>query len=258
MKNTPQDPSRSSSDIRPDMTVSELVVQFPQMRLHLEKMGIDYCCGGKLPLSAAATQAGVEWSMMLAALKDVLVSEPKGHDNTDWNSVSLSLLVDHIVNTHHVFTKEQLPRLNDLGARVEKAHAAEHGEMLSHLRRVYGSLRDELGPHLMKEEQILFPAIKGIDAFMSGAGVRPVVHCSSVANPISQMEHEHESAGNALAELRQLTGNYQLPTDACQTFAALYEGLQVLEADLHEHIHLENNILYPKSIAQEQEMLKNT
>ena len=254
MKNRVQNPDTQDSVIHQDMTVGELVVQYPQMRLHLEKMGIDYCCGGKLPLSAAAKQAGVEWPILRAALKDVLTSEPKGRDNTDWNSVSLSVLVDHIVDTHHAFLKEQLPRLDQLGARVEKAHAAEHGEMLSHLRRVYGLLRNELEPHLMKEEQILFPTIKGIDAFMTGTGPRPVVHCGSVANPIAQMEHEHDTAGSALVDLRQVTANYQLPPDACQSFAALYDGLQALEADLHEHIHLENNILFPKSIAQEHEM----
>lgn len=257
MKNSSQNPNHPGIDIRPDMTVGELVVQFPQLRLRLEKMGIDYCCGGKLPLSTAAKQAGIDWPVLLAELKEVRVSDQKISGNTDWNRVSLSVLVDHIVDTHHAFLKEQLPRLDQLAARVEKAHAAEHGNMLSHLRRVYGSLRNELEPHLLKEEEILFPAIKGIDAFMTGSGTRPVVHCGSVANPIRQMEHEHDTAGNALVELRQLTDNYQLPPDACQSFAALYDGLQALEADLHEHIHLENNILFPKSIEQEEDWRRN-
>ena len=257
MKNSSPNPTHPAIDIRPDMTVGELVVHFPQMRLRLEKMGVDYCCGGKRSLSAAAKQAGVEWPVLLAALKETGISDQKISAHTDWNSVSLSVLVDHIVNTHHAFLKEQLPRLDQLGARVEKAHAAEHGNMLSHLRQVYGALRAELEPHLMKEEQILFPAITGIDAFMTGTGTRPVVHCGSVAHPIRQMEHEHDSAGNALADLRQTTANYQLPPDACQSFAALYDGLQALEADLHEHIHLENNILFPKSIEQEEIWLRN-
>lgn len=251
-----RNPDHQNIDIRPDMTVGDLVVQFPQLRLCLEKMGVDYCCGGKHPLSDAAQRAGVEWPVLLASLKNALASARQRSDDRDWNRASLSALVDHIVDQHHAFTKEQLPRLDELRARVEKAHAAQHGEMLGHVRREYGSLRAELEPHLMKEEQILFPAIKGIDAFMSGAGPKPFVHCGSIANPIRQMEHEHDGAGKALAEIRQVTGNYQLPSDACQTFAALYEGLQALEADLHEHIHLENNILYPKSMKQEAEMVK--
>ena len=255
MNEPTRNPDHPNIDIRPDMTVANLVIQFPQLRLSLEKMGIDYCCGGKHPLSDAAQRAGVEWPVLLTALKAALVSARKSSDNTDWNSAPLSVLVDHIIDKHHAFTKEQLPRLDILGARVEKAHAAQHGQMLSHLRRAYGALRAELEPHLMKEEQILFPAIKGLEVFMTGKGAKPAVHCGSIANPIGQMMHEHDVAGKELAELRQTTGNYQLPSDACQTFAALYEGLQALEADLHEHIHLENNILFPKSIAQEEDML---
>lgn len=98
--------------------------------------------------------------------------------------------------------------------------------------------------------------LKGIDAFMSGKAPRPVVHCGTIANPIRQMEAEHESAGSALVEMCRTTDDYQLPSDACQTFASFYEGLQALEDDLHQHIHLENNILYPKSMALEVEMAR--
>lgn len=127
--------------------------------------------------------------------------------------------------------------------------------MLSGVRKFYDLLHAELDGHLVKEEEILFPAIKGIDAFATGKGGRPVVHCGSVANPIAQMEAEHESAGSALVDIRRETDNYTLPSDACQTFAAFYEGMEALEADLHEHIHLENNILFPKSIQQEAEVI---
>lgn len=135
--------------------------------------------------------------------------------------------------------------------KVQKAHGERHGDMLQHLRRAFDALRGELEPHLMKEEQILFPATKGIDAFITEMGPRPEVHCGSVANPIRQMEYEHENAGTVLTEMRSLTDDYHLPEDACASFAALYDGLKVLEADLHEHIHLENNMLFPKSMEQE-------
>jgi len=123
--------------------------------------------------------------------------------------------------------------------------------MLRGVRKPYDLLHAELDGHLVKEEEILFPAIKEIDAFVTGKGERPFVHCGSVANPIAQMEAEHENAGSALVDIRRETDNYTLPADACQTFAAFYEGMEALEADLHEHIHLENNILFPKSIKQE-------
>lgn len=237
-----------------EMTVGDVVVKYPGLRQSLEKLGIDYCCGGKRPLTEAAKAAGVEWSKVEKTLVAALAAPPQRADTTDWNTVSLTVLTDHILDKHHVFTKEQLPRLDDLLARLQRAHADHHGKMLKVIRQAYEPLRAELDDHLMKEEQILFPAIKDIDAFMTGKGKRPVVHCGTIANPIAQMEAEHESAGNALVEIRQLTDDFTLPSDACQTFAAFYEGMEALEMDLHEHIHLENNILYPKSLKLEAEM----
>ena len=254
MKETKQEKSGQDSVIQEQTTVGELVVKHPGLRQSLERLGIDYCCGGKRPLIEAAKQAGVQWPTVLAALNAALAAPAKTANTIDWNTASLTVLTDHILDKHHVFTKEQLPRLDDLLARLQRAHAAHHGAMLNHIRQSYEPLRAELDSHLQKEEQILFPAIKDIDAFMTGKGQRPVIHCGSIANPIAQMEAEHESAGQALVEIRRSTDNYQLPADACQTFAAFYEGMEALEADLHEHIHLENNILYPKSLKQEEEM----
>lgn len=203
-----------------------------------------------MPLIEAVREAGLEWPTVLAALQAELRGE-RNATETDWSVASLTVLADHILDKHHAFMKEQLPRLDTLLARVQKAHGAKHGDVLDKLRRVFDSLRFEIDAHLLKEEQILFPAIKGIDAFLAGTGPRPVIHCGSIANPIRQMEHEHENAGDALAEMRRLTDDYHLPTDACPSFAALYDGLKAMEADLHEHIHLENNILYPESVKKE-------
>lgn len=232
------------------ITVGDLVLLHPQLRQSLEQLGLDYCCGGKKSLKIAAESAGVPWTTVEAVLNEALEKQPSA-SSRDWNTAPLSELADHIVNTHHAFMKEQLPRLDNLLAKVEKAHGERHGKMLTQLRRAYNSIRSELEAHLMKEEQILFPLIKETEAFGNGSGKKVVSHCGSVANPIQQMESEHDSAGNELAIMRKLTGGYQLPSDACQTFAALYEGLAAMEADLHEHIHLENNILFPKSVQQE-------
>lgn len=256
MKEMTRNSWEQDDDIRRDTTVGELVVRHPELRQSLETLGLDYCCGGKTPLSAAATEAGLAWSVVLNTLKEALASGTGAMESTDWNNARLDQLADHILETHHAFMKEQLPRLDSLLSKVQKAHGAHHGDMLGHLRRVFNSLRFEIENHLMKEEQILFPAIKDIDAFMAGTGERPVVHCGSIANPIRQMEHEHDRAGKALADMRRITGNYQLPSDACQSFVALYDGLKAMEADLHEHIHLENNILFPKSVRLEDGMNK--
>jgi len=247
---------RGGDDISANWTVAELVIKYPVLRETLEKLGVDYCCGGKKPLAAAVADAGHDWTTVRTELQQALASSADGTPPADWNTTALGALADHILEKHHVFTKTQLLRLDGLLAKVQNAHGAHHGAVLESLRSVFDDLRAELDAHLLKEEQILFPAIKGIDAFMSGRGERPAIHCGSVGHPIRQMEHEHDGAGRALAAMRRITANYRLPADACQTYCALYDGLQALEADLHEHIHLENNILFPRSVALEEDMVR--
>ncbi len=241
----------AAKTFRPEQTVAEILLRHPLVRARLEQLGVDYCCGGKKPLADAVKDAGLDLETVLADLEQTLRQMQTATPATDWTASTLTVLADHILETHHGFTKTQLSRIGVLLARVQNAHRDRHGAMLDSLKHAFDPLRAELEAHLMKEEQILFPAIKAIDAFISGRGRRPVIHCGSVANPIRQMENEHESAGEALAAMRRITGNYRMPADACQTFNALFDALQAVEADLHEHIHLENNILFPKSIAQE-------
>lgn len=237
----------TSAEIQEMQTVGDLVIQHPQLRSRLEQLGIDYCCGGKKPLVEAVQEAGLVWTTVLSDLHTELNREQNGLE-TDWNSVSLTVLANHIEKKHHTFMKEQLPRLDTLLARVQKAHGAKHGALLNELRRVFVSLRQEMEPHLIKEEQIIFPAIREIDAFVSGSELRPADDYGGIVHQILLMEREHVSAGNLLTEMRRLTGGYRLPGDACQSFTALYDGLRALESDLHEHIHLENNILFRKSV----------
>jgi len=176
----------------------------------------------------------------------------------DWYAAPLGELINHIVDTHHHYIKATaLPRLRSLVPTVLKAHGGQHGEMLHQLQDLYNSLDAELSSHLMKEEQVLFPYIRTIEAQSQKGATQPSSPCGScgacgtVRNPIQQMEHEHESAGQALARLREVTYDYALPVDACPTFVAMYKELQRMEADLHQHIHLENNILFPRAIELE-------
>ena len=244
----------AANSLRPEQTVAEIVLRHPRLRMRLEQLGVDYCCGGKKQLAHAVKDAGLDLKTVLADLEQALLRKQAAAPATDWTAVPLTVLADHILGTHHVFTKSQLARIGVLLTRVQNAHRSRHGAMLDSLSNAFDSLRAELEAHLMKEEQILFPAIKGIDGFLAGRGGRPVVHCGSIAHPIQQMEHEHDGAGAVLVSVRQITHNYSLPEDACETFKALYEALVALEADLHEHIHLENNILFPASVAQERQM----
>jgi regulator of cell morphogenesis and NO signaling len=169
----------------------------------------------------------------------------------DWYTAPLHELVDHILEVHHAYMKDTLPRIGELIQKVLHAHGAHHGEMLQRLQDLYQALAGELSGHLLKEEAILFPYIVAAEAHRHGGSARPAACFASVGNPIRQMEHEHESAGQTLAQIRKVTGDYSLPEDVCPTFRALYEELERMERDLHQHIHLENNILFPRAIAAE-------
>ena len=236
------------------MTVRDLVGRYPQTRPVFEEHGIDYCCGGGKCLADVANEHGLKLPALVDALEKTLQAEPGKAEATDkdWYAAPLGELVSHIVETHHGYMKTALPRLRSLVPTVLKAHAAHHGDVLRQVQDLFKALDAELSSHLMKEEQVLFPYIVAVDAHVREGAPKPQAPFGSARNPIRQMEHEHESAGEALAKLREVTNNYTLPPDACPTFRAMYEELQRMEADLHQHIHLENNILFPRAIELEQ------
>jgi regulator of cell morphogenesis and NO signaling len=240
-------------DIDATTIVKDVVVNHPETRQVLESLGIDYCCGGGNTLGAAVAAAGLELAGVISAVEQAVADAalPERAAERSWSDAALTELVDHIEQTHHVYTKESLSRLGDLFAKVLQAHGARHGDMLKPLQTTFAGLRDELEMHLMKEEQVLFPYIRAMETSLQQTGQVPPMHCGTVQNPIQQMVAEHEDAGDALARMRSLTDGYALPEDACASFGALFEGLQELEEDLHQHIHLENNILFPRSIAME-------
>ncbi len=245
-----------STYLTADTTVRDIVVEHPETRRILERLGIDYCCGGKTPLAQAAQQAGLSSDQVLAELDRVLEAGGDSDSAKDWTAASATELADHIERTHHVFMKEQLPRLVGLLDKTLRAHGPRHGDMLQQLQRRLIALRTDIELHLAKEERILFPFIRQIEAWQQGEGPVPEMHCGTVANPIGQMEFEHDQAGEILAQIRAITSDFRLPEDACETFRALYDGLREMESDLHEHIHLENNILFPKAIEVEAQTLR--
>jgi regulator of cell morphogenesis and NO signaling len=235
-------------DFSGDTAVKDIVVHHPETRTVLERLGVDYCCSGKIPLAQAAQEAGLSAEQVLADL-DQAVNAPQSNASAkDWTLTSLGELADHIERTHHAFMKAQLPRLVGLLDKTLQAHRHRYGEMLKQLKNALISLKTDIEMHLVKEEKILFPLIRQVDAYRQGQGPVPDVHCGTVAHPIQQMEYEHEQAGRFLDRIRTITSDFQLPDDACETFRALYDGLRDLESDLHEHIHLENNILFPKAV----------
>jgi regulator of cell morphogenesis and NO signaling len=163
-----------------------------------------------------------------------------------WSEAPLSELVDHILNEHHTYLRRELPRLTDLLDGLLEAHGAKHPELLE-CRNVFSSLRNEIESHMAKEEQVLFPMIRDLD----GASTLPDFHCGTLQNPIRVMEHEHEGALGALSRLRELTNDYSPPDGASELHRTALSGLAALEADVHQHIHKEDDILFPRTVAAE-------
>jgi regulator of cell morphogenesis and NO signaling len=211
----------------------------------LDSLGIDYCCGGSRSLSEACAAAGVPLVTAIGLL-DQADTEPTTAEETDWSAAYLAALVDHIVEKHHTFLRKELPRLDSLIQRVTAAHGQRHPELLE-LSHVFAAMASELVSHMLKEEHVLFPAIKRLEARSLHDPAAPSGPFLGLEQPIKVMEDEHRSAGDALRRIRWLTGDFQPPADACNTYLALMAGLQALEADLHQHIHKENNILFPRA-----------
>lgn len=214
----------------------------------LERHGLDYCCGGKQSFNEACVAKGLDPE---SVMHEVERANGVGVSDKDWQTAPLDELARHIIATHHEYLKLELPALGKRLDKVHQVHGSRDPEMLDGLVAVFASLRAELELHLHKEETILFPFIEQYGVAEAQGRPVPPVPFGSIANPIGVMEKEHANAGGALVDLRTLTRDYQLPSYACTTVLALYAGLQALEADLHVHIHLENNILFPRAIALE-------
>lgn len=226
--------------------VADMVTEGPRRAMVFEGLGIDYCCGGNIALADACAQRGVALEQVVSMLAASDAEDRTAADPPDFNAMGLTELTDHILDTHHVYMHKELPRLNTLMRQVLTAHG-EKNPSLHQLSRLFAELRDELEMHLMKEEQVLFPGIKEL-----AASNRPIAfHCGSLGNPISVMEVEHDSAGKALEKMRQLTAGYSPPDWACNTYRALFDGLQHMEKDLHQHIHKENFVLFPRVLERE-------
>lgn len=230
------------STIDPSRPLAELVSARPQLAAELDRLGLDFCCGGTRSLAEAVAAAGLELDGTLARL--AAVAEPAAP--IDWVGLSLTELVGHLLATHHAYLREALPRLDGLARKVAEVHAANHPE-LREVQELVVELRADLEPHLLKEERVLFPLVEQLDA----AAHLPSFHCGSLRNPIGVMNAEHDRTGTLLAALRERTGGYVAPEDGCASYRALYAGLAELEADTHLHVHKETNLLFPAALDAE-------
>jgi len=239
--------------INTGMTVREVAIELPQSTRLFETLKIDYCCGGNRPLSEACAAAGVDVGDVMEMLTEVTQSDPEETRAIDFQNASLPDLITHILKTHHVFTKTEMERLKALTEKVIAAHGTNHPELLQ-VGEIFRVLCNDLTPHMFKEEQILFPYILSLVHAKQNQMTAPFAPFGTVNNPVRMMMREHDTAGQLLRELRDLTFDYQVPDDACISYRTLYQALENFEKDLHQHIHLENNLLFPKAVELENEL----
>ncbi len=233
-------------------TIREIAVANPATVPVFEEYKIDFCCGGGRNFYDACQFVGVSPEIVNDKIIQVLGNQTQDYKSPETKTVSE--LIDYILEKHHVFTRNEITRLSALAEKVSRKHGESHSELFA-LQRVFGELCNELTPHLSKEEAVLFPFIKHLE--MSEKNNLSSLHppFGTVKNPVRMMMIEHDAAGEILRQMRGITEDYTLPEGACPSYQALYFGLEELEKDLHRHIHLENNILFPNAVNLEQKVI---
>lgn len=243
---------KKTAELSPGETVGEIAAADMRKAEVFRKYGIDFCCGGKKSLQEAAREKGLDPFMLRSELEDCSRKDSEPVQN--YNEWDPGFLADYIVQKHHRYVSRQIPVLTELAQKTTQAHSDKHSE-LKDVNALLNTLLSELESHMQKEERVLFPYIKQLQACrdLGTAPEKPVFE--TVEMPINIMEMEHESAGELFADIRLLSRDYTIPEDACNTYRYFYTALAEFEADLNTHIHLENNILFPKSVRMEKELL---
>ncbi|PRX34824.1 regulator of cell morphogenesis and NO signaling [Orenia metallireducens] len=220
--------------------IGTIVAEFPKAVETFMKYNIDFCCGGDRPLQTALEEGDLPQEKVIEELNQAYCEFDRKAEDIDWRQESMTDLIDYVVNTHHQFMREELPVLNELLNRILKAHYLKEGELLGRIHKLFYQLRGEIEEHLIKEEKLLFPAIKEYEAKGTEEKLEKALKI------MAETEDEHDHAGDILKEVRSLTDNYQLPEGVCRTFALTYDKFEEIEQDLFQHIHLENNILFER------------
>lgn len=235
---------RTAALIPEDATVGQLTMEHPGAVALFERFGILYCCRGHETLGEACAGADLD---PLAVLRELERCDAgAGEVRTDWARTSITKLADHIQEPRYGYLDDALPRLESLVNRVANVHGDRHPELVE-LQRIFAGLKLDLEEHRIQEEEVIFPMCRELDV----ARARPDFYWRTVKNPMSVMADEHENIALTLAELRALTAGFEPPSDACTAYLAMFEGLTGLERRLHLHIHEENNVLFPKTMAAE-------
>jgi len=231
-------------------TVRELAAELPGATRIFEKLGIDYCCGGGKSLQDACRAARLTVDDVIRSLELSESARLAAAPARDWSSAPLNQITAHIVDKHHAYVRQEVPRIQALLAKVVAAHGQNHPEVAK-IQESFEDLGNELTPHMFKEENVLFPYIDSMQAAVERGQPVPPPFFGTVRNPVQMMMTEHDGAGGKLKQMRELSSGYAVPADGCTTYASLYRALGEFEQDLHQHIHLENNILFPRAVELE-------
>ena len=234
-----------NNDIGIEMTLGAIVTSHPSLARELERRKLDYCCGGAITLGQACRDAGLDAELVAGELASSIGDEGPA----SWAHLDVDDLVAHLVETHHRYLWDELPRLEALLDTVVEVHGDRHPE-LHEIAACFHAIRADIEPHLVKEERVLFPAIRQL----ASAPTAPTFGFGSIGNPISAMLRDHDELGALLQDLRTSTNDYAVPDDGCASYRALFDGLAQLEADTHLHVHKENNILFPAAIRMERQL----
>jgi regulator of cell morphogenesis and NO signaling len=228
--------------------VNEIALSDPGARRVLEDAGVDYCCGGGKSLHDACMRANVPAEVILEQLRQN--SKRTGTEESGWKHAPLAELTRHIRERHHGYVRDVIPRLREMLAKVREKHGSRHREV-GEIEKLFGDIAREMQMHMQKEEQILFPYVDALERAASGQGAIEPPFFQTVRNPIYSMMKEHDAAGELVRQIRTASNGYRVPEDACTTFRAAYQELEQFEKDLHLHVHLENNILFPRAVELE-------
>ena len=232
-----------------DETLGEIAANDVRKAEVFRKYGLDFCCGGKKTVKEACAEKGLDVTKVEQELQfaDKNISTARPLPYNEWN---IDFLADYILNTHHSYVRKIIPDLRSYASKVASVHGSHHPELFA-ISQLTDEVCTELSSHMIKEENVLFPYIKQLVAAKNNGNPLPGKTFNSVQSPINIMEHEHEVVGNKLEQIRKLSNNFSLPEDACASYSYLYKTLEEFENDLHIHVHLENNILFPKALELE-------
>ena len=229
-------------------TIGEIVAADFRTAAVFQRYQIDFCCQGARTIERGCREAGVDATDVLREIDEVTSRSSNGAPR--FNTWGLPTLIDYIVANHHDYVRQQLPLIVPHSRRIADAHGERHRE-LRRVAELVVDVADEMTAHMMKEEHVLFPYIARLAEAAAAGQPAPHAPFGSVDSPIRVMEAEHESAGRAMLEIRELTDGFVPPSDACATYRVCLQELEAFEQDLHAHVHLENNILFPKALALE-------